>query len=101
MKKALTWMATLTAAAGIVAGLYLVYREGRKERALEAYRERPISAQPKVFRTKEGDLAVSLSPEDRKRLGITLLALRETAEPRSEEHTSELQSRLHLVCRLL
>src|SRR2546429_1121137 len=23
------------------------------------------------------------------------------AEPRSEEHTSELQSRLHLVCRLL
>src|SRR5205809_2946170 len=24
-----------------------------------------------------------------------------TAKPRSEEHTSELQSRLHLVCRLL
>src|SRR2546422_4326935 len=24
-----------------------------------------------------------------------------TATPRSEEHTSELQSRLHLVCRLL
>src|SRR2546422_4359582 len=26
---------------------------------------------------------------------------RATAHPRSEEHTSELQSRLHLVCRLL
>src|SRR2546429_10020687 len=25
----------------------------------------------------------------------------ETLRPRSEEHTSELQSRLHLVCRLL
>src|SRR3989449_7144582 len=25
----------------------------------------------------------------------------EVREPRSEEHTSELQSRLHLVCRLL
>src|SRR5687768_17678071 len=25
----------------------------------------------------------------------------ELADPRSEEHTSELQSRLHLVCRLL
>src|SRR2546422_5479458 len=25
----------------------------------------------------------------------------ERADPRSEEHTSELQSRLHLVCRLL
>src|SRR2546422_4630719 len=28
-------------------------------------------------------------------------ALRAVAETRSEEHTSELQSRLHLVCRLL
>src|SRR2546422_7199136 len=28
-------------------------------------------------------------------------AARRTARPRSEEHTSELQSRLHLVCRLL
>src|SRR2546422_4177826 len=30
---------------------------------------------------------------------VTVLAL--TLEVRSEEHTSELQSRLHLVCRLL
>src|SRR2546429_4571327 len=29
------------------------------------------------------------------------LASNATAEGRSEEHTSELQSRLHLVCRLL
>src|SRR2546422_5903152 len=29
------------------------------------------------------------------------LALEEEGGPRSEEHTSELQSRLHLVCRLL
>src|SRR2546422_5881505 len=28
-------------------------------------------------------------------------AVRDLGEPRSEEHTSELQSRLHLVCRLL
>src|SRR5690625_5605945 len=28
-------------------------------------------------------------------------ALSDTAQPRSEEHTSELQSRGHLVCRLL
>src|SRR2546422_3069848 len=28
-------------------------------------------------------------------------ALRDMVTPRSEEHTSELQSRLHLVCRLL
>src|SRR5687768_18257472 len=32
-------------------------------------------------------------------LTLTLIAL--LGAPRSEEHTSELQSRLHLVCRLL
>src|SRR2546422_3869917 len=30
-----------------------------------------------------------------------MLQQRPSVEPRSEEHTSELQSRLHLVCRLL
>src|SRR2546422_7953556 len=30
-----------------------------------------------------------------------LMAVLRTEEERSEEHTSELQSRLHLVCRLL
>ena len=39
-------------------------------------------------------LAVFIATSDE---AIPLLA----AEPRSEEHTSELQSRLHLVCRLL
>src|SRR5687768_17853908 len=36
-------------------------------------------------------------------IGIAVLARVAglAAEPRSEEHTSELQSRLHLVCRLL
>src|SRR2546422_6383809 len=32
---------------------------------------------------------------------LFLLALRRRKNQRSEEHTSELQSRLHLVCRLL
>src|SRR2546422_3450465 len=32
---------------------------------------------------------------------VSLLALRCLGGTRSEEHTSELQSRLHLVCRLL
>src|SRR2546422_3479264 len=35
---------------------------------------------------------------ERRRL---LDGLEGSADPRSEEHTSELQSRLHLVCRLL
>src|SRR2546422_1236198 len=32
---------------------------------------------------------------------LAALAARDDVESRSEEHTSELQSRLHLVCRLL
>src|SRR2546422_6859805 len=32
---------------------------------------------------------------------LAVRRLREEARERSEEHTSELQSRLHLVCRLL
>src|SRR2546422_4234612 len=42
-----------------------------------------------------GDLAILT--EWIRRDGVVVLAY----EPRSEEHTSELQSRLHLVCRLL
>src|SRR2546422_2002800 len=34
-------------------------------------------------------------------MGGEVLKLRFQGDPRSEEHTSELQSRLHLVCRLL
>src|SRR5690625_6791661 len=34
-------------------------------------------------------------------LGLKALVSRGNLEPRSEEHTSELQSRGHLVCRLL
>src|SRR2546429_4249824 len=33
--------------------------------------------------------------------GAASASVRETVDERSEEHTSELQSRLHLVCRLL
>src|SRR2546429_2280645 len=43
--------------------------------------------------------AQTLEPAAQEALAATLRMLRDPA--RSEEHTSELQSRLHLVCRLL
>src|SRR2546429_4438713 len=55
-----------------------------------------------------GNYLKSLPYVDANRIGVwglsyggffTLIAM--TDQPRSEEHTSELQSRLHLVCRLL
>src|SRR5260370_32385853 len=38
---------------------------------------------------------------NRRRARYSVLLLRTTRPPRSEEHTSELQSHLNLVCRLL
>src|SRR2546422_7535320 len=53
-----------------------------------------------------GDLIANVtqySEVARERLGaiVARLIATGTPAPRSEEHTSELQSRLHLVCRLL
>src|SRR2546422_7743751 len=39
--------------------------------------------------------------EDEHREAVRISELRQQGDQRSEEHTSELQSRLHLVCRLL
>src|SRR2546429_6676342 len=50
-----------------------------------------------LFRSRaELDLALV-----RTELAAALQSYRALAQERSEEHTSELQSRLHLVCRLL
>src|SRR2546422_5783936 len=47
-----------------------------------------------------GELAGQVAHEVRNPLGI-IKGATEMLAKRSEEHTSELQSRLHLVCRLL
>src|SRR2546422_5768310 len=60
-----------------------------------------------LFRSRPRTAAIGGKPqepqagcEDSQRLGLRYI-LRAGAAWRSEEHTSELQSRLHLVCRLL
>src|SRR2546422_8164877 len=50
-----------------------------------------------LFRSELGQAATALS--ERRRAAAERLG--PAVERRSEEHTSELQSRLHLVCRLL
>src|SRR5437899_7175859 len=45
--------------------------------------------------------AAARFPEQGGRLEVLLLAAQVAAQKRSEEHTSELQSLRHLVCRLL
>src|SRR6266487_3052878 len=54
-----------------------------------------------LFRSRRAALRRA-APRPAPRRGGTLRARgRETRSPRSEEHTSELQSPVHLVCRLL
>src|SRR2546422_6881225 len=55
--------------------------------------ERISSSAVRIFCAEGASLVPKLECESRAALGTT--------PKRSEEHTSELQSRLHLVCRLL
>src|SRR5690625_5878062 len=62
-------------------------------------REKVLPARERARRRRHLRRGVPAGPQA---LPSALLPLAETAgHPRSEEHTSELQSRGHLVCRLL
>src|SRR5687768_16202186 len=59
-----------------------------------------------VMGTRSGDLDPAIHGHLHRELGWSLDEIdralyRDSGQARSEEHTSELQSRLHLVCRLL
>src|SRR5216684_9357548 len=60
-----------------------------------------ILQQLRSFATVGSVLYVAAHPDDENTQVITYLARGRGYRTRSEEHTSELQSRLHLVCRLL
>src|SRR5699024_11283498 len=59
--------------------------------------ERPVGGEPDAA----ADLPASADDRRQDRGGLALAARRDRARQRSEEHTSELQSRFDLVCRLL
>src|SRR3712207_7997754 len=51
--------------------------------------------------TLDGEDVLAMSVDERARAGLFLAMQYPVEVPRSEEHTSELQSRQYLVCRLL
>src|SRR2546429_6501574 len=58
----------------------------------------PAAQAPHSLRLAEEGYAFEVAPPENARAGAPLVFVMDV---RSEEHTSELQSRLHLVCRLL
>src|SRR2546422_2847922 len=83
-------------------------RSGASRKALRLYEAAGILPAPRrtqsryrVYRSEALDLLAFV--RQAQRLGFTLDEIKEIVaiKRRSEEHTSELQSRLHLVCRLL
>src|SRR2546422_6619680 len=73
---------------GILKSSVLVEVDGRFVTVSNKVLDRISVCQPRELPVAEGDR-------------LHLKANRRLASGRSEEHTSELQSRLHLVCRLL
>src|SRR5687768_18353784 len=75
-----------------------LFRSGHQHAAAKAGEQRQrahlIVAQLVIFGAQQDAVRVGLPQEARRMVAGHLV-------PRSEEHTSELQSRLHLVCRLL
>src|SRR3989442_12554969 len=94
-------LAHLEAAGFVVRAARLVKLSlAQAEAFYEVHRERPFYRSLVTFMTSGPGLALALERDDavarlREAIGAT-----DPAE-RSEEHTSELQSRPHLVCRLL
>src|SRR5690606_40065234 len=61
-----------------------------------------VTIDPKILRLVPADLALKHQVLPLRRVGRTLtVAMANPPDTRSEEHTSELQSRENLVCRLL
>src|SRR3712207_7875953 len=75
-----------------------LFRSRRLQRLADRRRHEPACAPRVAGRMQVQVRGVHAGPHPSLRL---LLALRVRPAPRSEEHTSELQSRQYLVCRLL
>ena len=70
MNRTLKWIIAVVLAAGVIAGLGFAFIEGRKEIAREREREAPIKIPPRISRTPEGDLVVTIDRETQERMGL-------------------------------
>ena len=75
MNRTLKWVLAGIVGAGIIGLLLFAFVEGRKELALEREREAPIKVPPRISRTAEGDLAVTIDNVTQKRMGLETATL--------------------------
>jgi multidrug efflux system membrane fusion protein len=82
MSRTLKWMIALIVAAGVIGLLIFAFIEGREELAREREREAPIKTAPRISRTAEGDIVITIDRETQNRMMLETLALAsETVHP--------------------
>lgn len=82
MNRILKWTLGTIAGLGMVGLLIFAFVEGREELAREREREQPIKVAPKISRTPEGDLIITVDMDTQKRIGLETAALEaRTARP--------------------
>src|SRR5438093_10552658 len=73
MNRTLKWIIGLILAADAIVGLSLAFVEGRDEIAREREKEAPIKIAPRISRTPEGDLVVTIDRETQQRMGLVTM----------------------------
>src|SRR5438477_11053389 len=82
MNRTVKWIVALIVGAAVVVGLSFPFIEGRDEIAREREREAPIKVPPRISRTAEGDVVVTIDSETQKRMALETAALvAETVHP--------------------
>src|SRR5437660_7767246 len=82
MNRTVKWIVAFIVGAAIIVGLSFAFIEGRDEIAREREREAPIKVPPRISRTAEGDVVVTIDSETQKRMALETEALvAETVHP--------------------
>ena len=75
MNRMLKWVVSIMVTAGILALLLFAFVEGREELARERDREAPIKVPPRISRTRDGGVAVTIDHETQLRMALETASL--------------------------
>jgi membrane fusion protein, multidrug efflux system len=75
MNRTLKWIVGIVVAAGVIVALSFAFIEGRQEIAREQEREAPIKVAPRISRTPDGDIVVTIDRETQQRMGLETMEL--------------------------